>query len=77
MRLATRRRTLLRAVLAGELLLLVLAFSAIPGSTTKAAGPAGASCHALTMNVGSGIGTADAIPDSSGGCPAGQYTPGY
>jgi len=34
-------------------------------------------CVHLTVSVGSGHGTAQAMPTSAGGCPAGQYPSGY
>jgi uncharacterized repeat protein (TIGR02543 family) len=34
-------------------------------------------CYTLTATVGSGSGSIDVTPGSGGGCPAGQYTPGY
>jgi uncharacterized repeat protein (TIGR02543 family) len=40
-------------------------------------GGAGGGCYALTLAVGSGSGTLDALPSQSGACPNGEYTPGY
>ena len=55
----------------------VLAAGCAFAASASEGGPGGASCNALTLSVGSGSGTVQAGPASSGGCPDGQYSPGY
>ncbi len=64
-------------ILALALLTAVLAAGGAFAASASEGGPAGAGCYALTTSVGTGSGTVDRGPASSGGCPDGQYSPGY
>ena len=55
----------------------VLAASCAFAASASEGGPGGEGCNALSLSVGSGSGTVQAGPTSSGGCPDGQYSPGY